>query len=84
MEFVQKDELGLNRTYYVVTELVFQNEEYVIYSDLLKSDTDEFRLLVGKIHNNKVQRVDKEKEDLVVAYFKMLQKDYIDYIKELL
>jgi hypothetical protein len=84
MEFTQKDELGLKRTYYVVTEIDYDQETYVIYSDLLKDNEDEFRLLVGKIENNKVNRVDKVLEDAVKAYFKFTERDYVDYIKELL
>ena len=84
MEFTQKDELGLKRTYYVVTEIDYDQETYVIYSDLLKDTEDEFRLLVGKIENNKVNRVDKVLEDAVKAYFKFTERDYVDYIKELL
>lgn len=84
MEFTQIDELGLKRTYYVVTEIDYDQETYVIYSDLLKDDEDEFRLLVGKIENNKVNRVDKVLEDAVKAYFKFTERDYVDYIKELL
>lgn len=84
MEFTQIDELGLKRTYYVVTEIDYDQETYVIYSDLLKDNEDEFRLLVGKIENNKVKRVDKVLEDAVKAYFKFTERDYIDYIKELL
>lgn len=84
MEFTQTDELGLKRTYYVVTEIDYDQETYVIYSDLLKDNEDEFRLLVGKIENNKVNRVDKVLEDAVKAYFKFTERDYVDYIKELL
>lgn len=84
MEFTQIDELGLKRTYYVVTEIDYDQKTYVIYSDLLKDDEDEFRLLVGKIENNKVNRVDKVLEDAVKAYFKFTERDYVDYIKELL
>ena len=84
MEFTQIDELGLKRTYYVVTEIDYDKETYVIYSDLLKDNEDEFRLLIGKIENNKVNRVDKVLEDAVKAYFKFTERDYVDYIKELL
>lgn len=84
MEFTQTDELGLKRTYYVVTEIDYDQETYVIYSDLLKDSEDEFRLLVGKIENNKVNRVDKVLEDAIKAYFKFTERDYVDYIKELL
>lgn len=84
MEFTQTDELGLKRTYYVVTEIDYDQETYVIYSDLLKDNEDEFRLLVGKIENNKVNRVDKVLEDAIKAYFKFTERDYVDYIKELL
>lgn len=84
MEFTQTDELGLKRTYYVVTEIDYDQDTYVIYSDLLKDKDDEFRLLVGKIENNKVNRVDKVLEDAVKAYFKFTERDYVDYIKELL
>ena len=84
MEFTQTDELGLKRTYYVVTEIDYDQETYVIYSDLLKDSEDEFRLLDGKIENNKVNRVDKVLEDAIKAYFKFTERDYVDYIKELL
>lgn len=84
MEFTQIDELGLKRTYYVITEIDYDQDTYVIYSDLLKDNEDEFRLLVGKIENNKVNRVDKVLEDAVKAYFKFTERDYVDYIKELL
>lgn len=84
MEFTQTDELGLKRTYYVITEIDYDQDTYVIYSDLLKDNEDEFRLLVGKIENNKVNRVDKVLEDAVKAYFKFTERDYVDYIKELL
>ena len=83
MEFTQTDELGLKRTYYVVTEIDYDQETYVIYSDLLKDNEDEFRLLVGTIENGKVVRVDKNTEDTVKSYFKTLKKDYENYIKEL-
>lgn len=84
MEFTQKDELGLKRTYYVVTELEYKNQEYVIYSDLLKDEIDEFRLLVGQIKNGKVERVEKTLEDEIKLYFKYIKKDYINCIKEML
>ena len=84
MEFTQTDELGLKRTYYVVTEIDYDQETYVIYSDLLKDSEDEFRLLVGKIENNKVNRVDKVLEEAIKAYFKFTERDYVDYVKELL
>lgn len=83
MEFTQIDELGLKRTYYVVTELEYDNKEYVIYSDLLKDNEDEFRLLIGTIENGKVVRVDQNTENIVKSYFKTLKKDYENYIKEL-
>lgn len=82
MEFTQKDELGLKRTYYVITELEYDQETYVIYSDLLKGDNQEFRLLVGKIINGKVIREEKEIEDKIIEYFKAIEKDYINYMKE--
>ena len=83
MKFTQIDELGLKRTYYVVTELEYDNKEYVIYSDLLKDNEDEFRLLIGTIENGKVVRVDQNTENIVKSYFKTLKKDYENYIKEL-
>lgn len=84
MEFVQTDELGLKRTYYVVTELDYNDEHFIIYSDLLKDKEEEFRLLVGQIQNNKVVRVEKIKEDIVKEHFKAIRKDYINYIKEMI
>ena len=59
MKFTQKDELGLERTYYVVTQLELGGEEYIIYSDLLKDEQRDYRLLVGKNINGKVIRIDK-------------------------
>lgn len=84
MEFTQTDELGLKRTYYVVTEIDYENENYVIYSDLLKGEETEFRLLVGQINNGKVIRVEKSKEDTIKELFKANERDYINYIKELI
>ena len=84
MEFTQKDELGLKRTYFVVTKFEHNNQEYLIYSDLIKNDTDEFRLLVGMIENGIVNRVEKEIETAVIEKFKIVEKDYIKYIKEMI
>ena len=51
MEFTQIDELGLKRTYYVITEIDYDQDTYVIYSDLLKDNEDEFRLHMYLDHN---------------------------------
>ena len=84
MEFTQTDELGLKRTYYVITELEDDDEKYILYSDLLKDNNQEFRLLVGKIINGKVIREEKETETKVKEYFKAIEKDYINYMKEMI
>lgn len=84
MEFTQTDELGLKRTYYVITELEYDDEKYILYSDLLKDNNQEFRLLVGKIINGKVIREEKETETKVKEYFKAIEKDYINYMKEMI
>ena len=83
MEFTQKDELGLERTYYVVTKLELDGEEYYIYTDLLKSKNKEFRLLVGQTDNGKVIRVNEKLEERILQYFNTLEIDYKKYIKEL-
>ena len=84
MEFTQTDELGLKRTYYVITELEYDDEKYILYSDLLKDNNQEFRLLVGKIINGKVIREEKETETKAKEYFKAIEKDYINYMKEMI
>ncbi len=83
MEFTQKDELGLERTYYVVTKLELDGEEYYIYTDLLKSKNKEFRLLVGQTDNGTVIRVNEKLEERILQYFNTLEIDYKKYIKEL-
>lgn len=83
MEFTQKDELGLTRTYYLITQMELDNETYVIYTDLIKDKTRDFRLLVGQINDGKVIRVDEIKEKIVLEYFKTLEKDYKKQIEEM-
>ena len=84
MEFTQKDELGLERTYYLITQLELGNENYVVYSDLLKDELREYRLLVGKIINGKVIRIDEAEESKVIEYFSKIENDYKEYIQELI
>lgn len=84
MEFTQKDELGLERTYYLITQLELGNEKYVVYSDLLKDELREYRLLVGKIINGKVIRIDEAEESKVIEYFSKIEDDYKEYIQELI
>lgn len=83
MEFTQKDELGLTRTYYLITQLELDNETYVIYTDLIKDKTRDFRLLVGTTNDGKVIRVDEIKEKIVLEYFKAIEKDYKEHIEEM-
>ena len=83
MEFTQKDELGLTRTYYLITQLELDNEKYVIYTDLIKDKTRDFRLLVGTTNDGKVIRVDEMKEKIVLEYFKAIEKDYKEHIEEM-
>ena len=86
MEFVQKDNLGLERTYYVITNIEVENEEYVIYSDLIndKEHNKEFRILVGQIEVGKVIRCDKVKEKHLIECFKYIEDEYKNSIKELI
>ena len=84
MEFTQKDELGLERTYYVVTQLELDGEEYYIYTDLVKSKNKEFRLLVGQTDNGKVIRVEPALEQRVIDHFTILESNFKKYLKETL
>lgn len=82
MEFIQKDELGLERTYYVVAQLEYNNEEYVIYTDLIKDTNRDFRLFVGQTDNGKVMRIEKNKENEIINYFIKIEANYKEIIKE--
>ena len=84
MKFTQKDELGLERTYYVVTKLEIDNEEFIIYTDLVKDEKREVRLLVGQIQDGKVIRIEKHKEALIIEYFSRIETSYKDLVKELI
>lgn len=84
MEFKQKDELGLLRTYYLITKLELDNNEYIVYTDLIKDKKNNYRILIGQTHDGKVKRVEQKLEEQIIAYFKTIEGNYKEYIREML
>lgn len=82
MDFIQKDELGLERTYYVVAQLEYRDKAYVIYTDLLNDTNRDFRLFVGQTNNGKVIRIEKNKESEIIDYFTKIETNYKELMKE--
>ena len=70
MNFYEKDELGIEREYLVITEYEFHNNDYVIYTDLVFDYTKNLRLFAGRIINNTVVRVNEAEEKLIICAFK--------------
>ena len=82
MTFYEKDDLGIEREYLVITEYEFDDTDYVIYTDLVLDSTKNIRLFVGKIINNKVMRLAKDKEKIIIENFKNEEKKVLRDLKE--
>ena len=82
MNFYKKDELGIEREYSVITEYEKNNSNYVIYTDFVSDKENEFRLFVGSIINNKVERVNNELERIIITEFKNKEKEILSQLKE--
>ena len=82
MTFYEKDDLGIEREYSVITEYEFDDSNYVIYTDLVLDSTKNIRLFVGKIINNKVVRLASDKEKIIIENFKNDEKKVLRDLKE--
>ena len=82
MTFYEKDDLGIEREYLVITEYEFDDSNYVIYTDLVLDSTKNIRLFVGKIINNKVVRLASDKEKIIIENFKNDEKKVLRDLKE--
>ena len=82
MTFFEKDDIGLDREYLVITEYEFDDSNYVIYTDLVLDSTKNIRLFVGKIINNKVMRLARDKEKIIIENFKNEEKKVLRDLKE--
>ena len=82
MTFYEKDDLGIEREYLVITEYEFDDSNYVIYTDLVLDSTKNIRLFVGKIINNKVMRLARDKEKIIIENFKNEEKKVLRDLKE--
>ena len=83
MIFTMVDDLGIKRECYLITEYEYNDEQFVVFTDMADGEPDEdFRYLVGKVINNKVQRVDKEKEQVVLKDFKEKKNRIVQQLKE--
>ena len=83
MKFILEDDLGIKRECYLITEYEYNDESFVIYTDMANGEPGEdFRYLAGVVVNNKVQRLDKEKEDLVLKSFKEKKDKILQQLRE--
>ena len=82
MTFFEKDDIGLDREYLVITEYEFDDSNYVIYTDLVFDKSKNIRLFVGKVINNKIMRLAKDKEKIIIENFKNEEKKILRDLKE--
>ena len=83
MKFYQVDELGIEREYFVVTEYLFENKKYTIYTDMVSGENGEdFRFLVGNVVNNKIERVDISLEKSILNSFRIERDRIMKQLKE--
>ena len=82
MTFFEKDDIGLDREYLVITEYEFDDSNYVIYTDLVFDKSKNIRLFVGKVINNKIMRLAKDKEKIKIENFKNEEKKILRDLKE--
>lgn len=82
MKFNKLDDLGIERTYYGVTEIEEDNEVYIIYSDLVMIN-DEPRLFVGKKINNKIEDISIDKTNIILDKFNKIKEEYIKKVMEM-
>ena len=83
MKFYQIDDLGFKKEYDVITEFSYKNEDYVIYTDMVNDkETGEFRILVGKEIDNKINRVERELEEEIIRVFKQEEKELMEQLRE--
>jgi len=83
MKFYQEDDLGIKRECYLISKYSFDSKPYLIYTDMVKGDHDEdFRLLVGQVINNKVNRVEGLVEYLILRDFRSKRDIVIDQLRE--
>lgn len=75
MKFSQKDELGLERKYYVITQIELNNEEYYVYTDFVNETKEKYRIFIGQAVNGKIERINKVKENMIIKFFRTLE-DY--------
>ncbi len=74
MKFSQKDELGLERIYYVITQIELDNEEFYVYTDLVNEDEDKYRIFIGQAVNGKIERINKDREKIIIKFFRTLEE----------
>ena len=83
MTFIMTDDLGIKRECYLVTEYEYNGEQLIIYTDMADGEPGEdFRYLVGKVIDNKVQRVDADKEQVVLKDFREKKDRIVQQLRE--
>lgn len=82
MKFTKKDELGLERTYYVVSEYEADDGTvYIIYTDLVSDSEKPFRKYVGLVIEGEVFDINPEKAKKIIEAFEKTKDEVINNLR---